>query len=161
MIVLSCPARVAVEGEPGGVAVFWGREHPTPYADQFWSAVDLLERCSANATHWVAEIDWVIMRTITRPVNHKFAAMRKTALSSGPMADGMKRLTIELPEDLHDAFFQQSVLSRPRRTMRERIVEFIAKETGRPIPKMVDRRKLTRDEREKLERAERSKGMKR
>ena len=33
--------------------------------------------------------------------------------------------------------------------MKQRIIELIAKETGRPVPRFVDRRKMTKAEREK------------
>lgn len=75
-----------------------------------------------------------------------------TALPFDAMAHGLKRLTIDLPEDLHEAFLRKCFNAKPRTTMKARIIEFIADETGRPMPKLIDRRKLTRDEREKLDR---------
>lgn len=73
-----------------------------------------------------------------------------TALTFEDMAHGFKRLTIDVPEDLHEAFLRKCFNAKPRVTMKQRIIEFVAKETGKPVPKMVDRRKLTREERDKL-----------
>jgi hypothetical protein len=62
-----------------------------------------------------------------------------------------KRMTIDVPADLHDAFFLKCFHAKPRVTMKQRIIELIAKETGRPAPKFVDRRKMTKAEREKAD----------
>lgn len=69
------------------------------------------------------------------------------------MSEGFKRLTIDLPEDLHEAFLRKCFDAKPRQTMKQRIIAFVAQETGKPVPKLVDRRKLTREERDKLDRA--------
>lgn len=68
-----------------------------------------------------------------------------------PVDENTKRLTIELPADLHEAFQRKCFLAKPRVTMKERIIGFIAKETGLPMPEMIDKRKLTLPEREALE----------
>jgi hypothetical protein len=71
-------------------------------------------------------------------------------LSFGLMADEKhKRMTIDMPPDLHDAFFLKCFQSKPRVTMKQRLIELIAKEVGRPVPKFVDRRKLKKGERGK------------
>jgi hypothetical protein len=66
--------------------------------------------------------------------------------------DDVQRLTIDVPSDLHEAFKTKCFLSKPRVSMKQRLLEYMAKETGRPVPRLIDRRKLTRDEREKLDR---------
>ena len=78
--------------------------------------------------------------------------MMSIALPFDVMADGTKRLTIEVPEDLHEAFLRKCFLEKPRATMKDRIIAFMAAETGKPVPKSIDRRKLTREERERLDR---------
>jgi hypothetical protein len=70
-------------------------------------------------------------------------------LSFGLMADEKnKRMTIDIPADLHDAFFLKCFQNKPRVTMKQRLIELISKELGRPAPKFVDRRKLKKGERE-------------
>ncbi len=68
------------------------------------------------------------------------------------MAKDFKRFTIDLPPDLHEAFLRKCFNAKPRTTMKHRIIEFIAKETGRPVPEITDKRKLTLAERAKLSR---------
>jgi hypothetical protein len=75
-----------------------------------------------------------------------------TVLPFDAMQDGLKRLTIDIPEDLHEMFVRKCFLATPRQTMKQRIIEFIAHEVGREPPKLVDRRKMNRDEREKYDR---------
>ena len=55
--------------------------------------------------------------------------------------DRMKRLTIDIPDELHEAFFLKCVTAKPRMTMKQRMIEFIAKDTGKPVPKVADGRK--------------------
>jgi hypothetical protein len=52
---------------------------------------------------------------------------------------------------LHELFVRKCFLATPRQTMKQRIVDFIAREVGREPPKMVDRRRMTRDERNKFD----------
>jgi hypothetical protein len=73
------------------------------------------------------------------------------------MAEDDARLTISIPEDLHEAFKTKCFLAKPRVSMTDRIIEFIAREVGREPPKRIDRRKLTRDQREAMERPKRPK----
>jgi hypothetical protein len=68
------------------------------------------------------------------------------------MATEDARLTISIPPDLHEAFKTKCFLAKPRVTMTDRILEFIAHEVGRPTPKRIDRRKLNRDQREAMDR---------
>lgn len=75
--------------------------------------------------------------------------MLATVLPCAVMAQDSKRLTIDIPADLHDAFFLKCVTAKPRTTMKNRVIEFIAKEVGKPVPKIVDRRKMTREQRDK------------
>lgn len=70
--------------------------------------------------------------------------MFTACVTSDLMKEGISRITVELPEDLHEAFLRKCFLAKPRTTMRHRLIEFIAKETGLPVPKLVDRRKLPR-----------------
>lgn len=66
--------------------------------------------------------------------------------------DGMpKRLTIDVPDDLHEAFLRKCFLASPRQTMKEKIIAFMAHETGKPMPKMIDRRKLTQAEKNAMD----------
>jgi hypothetical protein len=62
-----------------------------------------------------------------------------------------KRLELDIPDDLHEAFLSKCFNAKPRTTMKQKVIEFIAKETGKPVPKMVDKRKMTRAEREALD----------
>ncbi len=75
-----------------------------------------------------------------------------TVLPFDFMAEGFKRLTIDLPEDLHEAFLRKCFNAKPRTTMKEQVIAFIAEQTGKPMPKLIDRRKLTLAERDKLRR---------
>lgn len=71
------------------------------------------------------------------------------------MADAQnKRMTIDVPADLHDAFFLRCFQAKPRVTMKQRIIELIAKETGRPAPVTVDKRRMKKAEREAYDRGE-------
>lgn len=76
------------------------------------------------------------------------------ALSFPCMRNDEARLTITLPEDLHEAFKTKCFLAKPRVSMTDRLVEFVARDVGREPPKRIDKRKLSRKEREALERAE-------
>lgn len=73
-----------------------------------------------------------------------------TALPFDAMAD-TKRLTIDIPEELHELFLRKCFNAKPRTTMKARLIEFIAKDVGKPVPKFIDRRKLTALEREQLQ----------
>ncbi len=77
--------------------------------------------------------------------------MFTTALTFVRMATGNTRLTIDVPDDIHEAFKVKCFLAKPRTNMKDRLVAFMAAETGKPVPKFVDRRKLTREQREKLD----------
>lgn len=57
---------------------------------------------------------------------------------------GMTRVTFEIPADMHEAFLRKCFLAKPRTTMRHRFIEFLAKETGLPMPTLIDHRKLPR-----------------
>lgn len=89
-------------------------------------------------------VDYTVDRMTVSTINCK---VMLHVLTFDPVA---KRLTIDVPDDLHEAFLRQCFNAKPRTTMKHRIIEFMAKETGKPMPKMVDRRKLTMKEREKL-----------
>ena len=64
------------------------------------------------------------------------------------------RLTITLPEDLHEAFKTKCFLAKPRISMTDKILEFVARDVGREPPKLVDKRKLNREQREAFERSQ-------
>lgn len=75
-------------------------------------------------------------------------------LLSECMAIEKKRLTIELSPELHEKFLAKCFHSKPRRTMRQVILDFIAEQVGEPHPVLIDRRKLTRDQRAAFDRGE-------
>ncbi len=74
-------------------------------------------------------------------------------ITFGCMADE-KPLTIKVPEEIHQAFLIKSLTEKPKRSMKERLVEFMASQVGMKPPANIDRRRLTRKEREELERRE-------
>jgi hypothetical protein len=74
-------------------------------------------------------------------------------ITFGHMADE-KRLTVEVPEDIHQAFLIKSLTEKPRRSMKDRLVAFMASQVGIAYTPAVDRRKLNRKQREELERRE-------
>lgn len=63
------------------------------------------------------------------------------------MRPGNKRLTIDVPEDVHEAFKRYCFLKKPRVDMKDVMVAFICKTVGMPVPEDVDRRKLPKSDR--------------
>ncbi len=104
-----------------------------------------LLRFPATATFAIRWPDHTIIRLTGRPVKRIFAIMVNTVITSDFMP---KRLTIDVPDDLHEAFLRKCFLSKPRETMKQKIIAFIAHETGKPVPKSIDRRKLTKADKE-------------
>jgi hypothetical protein len=65
------------------------------------------------------------------------------------MQTGFTRLTLEIPDDFHEEL--RRICFEERTTMKDIIIELLAKRLGKPVPKFVDRRRLTLEERRKLE----------
>ena len=74
-------------------------------------------------------------------------------ITFGCMADE-KPLTIKVPEDIHQAFLIKSLTEKPKRSMKDRLVAFMASQVGMQYEPPVDRRKLKHKEREALDRKE-------
>lgn len=68
------------------------------------------------------------------------------ALTSFVMQPGFKKLTLELPEDFHENL--RRFCFDNKTTMKEIVSELLAQRFHWPMPKFVDRRKLTMAQRE-------------